>query len=408
MVGCAVWSDRTHPERIPAFDAVVALARSTFSCPIAFISLRDVDAEWLQTESGLGAAPTPAADLAFYNYSLPGRDVLAVEDARSDERFAASALVAGGAGIRAYAGVPILADCGQRLGTLSIGDVYPRIFSDADKDRLQQLGKMVEEMLAWRGKYKRAAAAAARDTADIMRRLLKKNQLLLQAERIGQIGGWVLDLKTSMFEWSDEVSRLHELPLRQPCPLDEALSFYPGEWRTHVATKLATAVETGEPYTLEAEFVSASGRKRWVRAAAECERCDGKTVRMFGTMKDITAEKAISDSLWRAANIDEVTGLPNRRHFNEILGASIACCQAPEGVVMLMILDLDNFKEINDTRGHMAGDAVLKEVGQRLAQRPPGGGFVARLGGDEFAVIIAGDCSFAGKQKAGAEIFDCL
>ena len=195
-MGCAVRSDGKHPERLPAFDTVVALARSTLSCPIAFISLRDVDAQWFQTESGLGETPTLAADLAFYNYCIPGRDVLAVEDARSDERFAASALVAGGAGIRAYAGVPILAD-GQRIGTLSIGDVNARIFSDADKDRLKQLGKMVEEMLAWRGKYKRAAAAA-RDTAEITQMLLKKNQLLLQAERIGQIGGWELDVKKGM------------------------------------------------------------------------------------------------------------------------------------------------------------------------------------------------------------------
>jgi diguanylate cyclase (GGDEF)-like protein len=87
----------------------------------------------------------------------------------------------------------------------------------------------------------------------------------------------------------------------------------------------------------------------------------------------------------RQAITDDLTGLGNRRHLLERLESAIA----EGGEVALLLIDLDGFKELNDTLGHEAGDEVLRQIGPRLAESLRDGGTLARLGGDEFAVVLA-------------------
>jgi diguanylate cyclase (GGDEF)-like protein len=89
------------------------------------------------------------------------------------------------------------------------------------------------------------------------------------------------------------------------------------------------------------------------------------------------------------ANHDALTGLLNRRRHAELLGQSIEAAKADDGKVALLTLDLDHFKEINDTYGHGAGDAVLLQVAAQLRKGVPEGYAVARLGGDEFSIIAS-------------------
>jgi diguanylate cyclase (GGDEF)-like protein len=93
--------------------------------------------------------------------------------------------------------------------------------------------------------------------------------------------------------------------------------------------------------------------------------------------------------LTRLAHYDELTGLPNRMLLMDRLSDAIAVARRrAEGVIALFI-DLDHFKAINDTRGHIAGDAVLAEVGRRLAAALRVGDTAARIGGDEFVLVCA-------------------
>jgi diguanylate cyclase (GGDEF)-like protein len=86
---------------------------------------------------------------------------------------------------------------------------------------------------------------------------------------------------------------------------------------------------------------------------------------------------------------DSLSGLPNRRYFQQLLDAELATARAEGSGVAVVLLDLDRFKEINDALGHETGDALLREVGERLRVHLDGRGVVARLGGDEFAVLLA-------------------
>ncbi len=108
---------------------------------------------------------------------------------------------------------------------------------------------------------------------------------------------------------------------------------------------------------------------------------------------DITVFKSQKQQLADLARRDPLTGLPNRRHFEEALEAATARARRSGQPLALVYLDLDGFKEVNDTLGHEAGDLLLVEVARRLAAQVRATDLVARLGGDEFTVLLenAGD-----------------
>ena len=132
------------------------------------------------------------------------------------------------------------------------------------------------------------------------------------------------------------------------------------------------------------------GEKRFWRLSAR-PRDDG---RMSGVARDVTADRLIEERVAFMAHYDNLTGLANRYLFNERLRALTGEGTSKGSSIALFYLDLDDFKAVNDTRGHLVGDRLLREVGTRLEQEVRNEDLVARLGGDEFAVLIetrAGD-----------------
>jgi diguanylate cyclase (GGDEF)-like protein len=109
---------------------------------------------------------------------------------------------------------------------------------------------------------------------------------------------------------------------------------------------------------------------------------------MRGTHIDITDKKEADAVIWQQANYDSLTQLPNRRYFNSHLHEAIAEAADHQQKLGLLLLDLDRFKEVNDTLGHRSGDELLIEIAQRIRQCLSDQMLVARLGGDEFAIIL--------------------
>jgi diguanylate cyclase (GGDEF)-like protein/PAS domain S-box-containing protein len=114
-----------------------------------------------------------------------------------------------------------------------------------------------------------------------------------------------------------------------------------------------------------------------------------KPFRYVALMSDITQRKASEEIIWRQANFDVLTGLPNRRRFHEHLRQEMKKTDRSQLPMALVFVDLDHFKEINDTLGHDKGDLLLKEVASRLLGCVRSTDTVARLGGDEFTVILS-------------------
>ncbi|TXI38184.1 MAG: EAL domain-containing protein [Nitrosomonas sp.] len=116
---------------------------------------------------------------------------------------------------------------------------------------------------------------------------------------------------------------------------------------------------------------------------------DGTIQGWVGLFSDISERKKKEELIWRQANYDQLTGLPNRRMIYERLNEELKKCQYENKQLALILINIDRFREINDTLGHQYGDLLLKEVSQRLATFSQGKGMLGRLGSDEFAFILS-------------------
>jgi diguanylate cyclase len=124
--------------------------------------------------------------------------------------------------------------------------------------------------------------------------------------------------------------------------------------------------------------------------------------------RELSERRRAEERLAHTAHHDAVTGLPNRRSFNEALEARLARTAGGIRPTALLFLDLDNFKMVNDTLGHDVGDALLAAVATRLAEQLRDGDVVYRLGGDEFAVILDRVADEDGALSAAAKLLEAL
>ena len=126
------------------------------------------------------------------------------------------------------------------------------------------------------------------------------------------------------------------------------------------------------------------------------------------TLVDITERKQTEEHAWHLAYHDPLTGLPNRKLFEDHLLHAHASARRHERHYAVLYLDLDHFKEVNDTLGHAAGDALLQECAHRMLQCVREEDTVARLGGDEFAVILAETHDLDGVCRTAQRIIDAI
>jgi len=147
-----------------------------------------------------------------------------------------------------------------------------------------------------------------------------------------------------------------------------------------------------EQFAHEYRIQHKDGRYLWVLSRGVAVRTAyGAAVRIAGSLTDISARKAAEDRLLRDALHDPLTGLPNRNLFRDRLGLALNQLRRQDGhQIAVMFVDIDRFKQFNDSLGHNAGDALLVQFAGRVATILRPGDTVARLAGDEFAIIAQG------------------
>ena len=135
---------------------------------------------------------------------------------------------------------------------------------------------------------------------------------------------------------------------------------------------------------------------------------DGMIHRHVALFSDITEKKKSEELIWRQANFDTLTGLPNRDMFRDRLEQEIKKAARVELPLALLLVDLDQFKEVNDTLGHAVGDMLLVEAAQRIYSCIRESDTVARLGGDEFTIVVSQIADTAHVDNVAQKIIDKL
>jgi len=217
------------------------------------------------------------------------------------------------------------------------------------------------------------AESGRREAADTVRMLLN------DYEEQSSDWLWTVGPCGNLRDVSDRFATAAGKPVAELEGLPLINLFAPGKDRDRLARRL---MERSPFRDLVLKLGAGDALRYWELSARP--RSDG---RMSGVARDVTGDRLIEERVAFMAHYDNLTGLANRYLFNERLRTALED-RARARDVVLFYLDLDDFKAVNDTRGHLVGDRLLREIGTRLEQEVRGQDLVARLGGDEFAVLL--------------------
>ena len=152
--------------------------------------------------------------------------------------------------------------------------------------------------------------------------------------------------------------------------------------------QLRSLQESGHYGPYEKEYIHKDGHLVPVRLSGLVIERDGKP-HIWSSVEDISERKLAEEHIWKQANFDTLTGLPNRDMFHDRMQQEMLKTERAQSQLALLLIDLDQFKEVNDALGHDVGDTLLQATAQRIRGCVRDSDTVARLGGDEFAVIIS-------------------
>lgn len=365
---------RPAPE--PEYDAICRTACALFDLPVAWVSLVDAESQWFKARCGLDLDGT-ARDVSFCTYTIRSDEVFVIEDAAADPRFADGPLVRGEAGIRFYAGAPLVLGPGLRVGALCVADRVPRRLSALDRTRLEDLAQVVVAQLrAGRtAREARESAASFRLLAESTSDMITRCDLQGTRLYVSPASETLLGFKPEELVGTKPRDLIH--------PDDaEAYARLLGEVRRGAVSRAVT----------QHRYRHKNGSWVWVEVSFGLARADDgeKPAGYIAAVRDVSLRKEAEERMAHLARHDPLTGLPNRMLFAEELERAIARLEREGTGFALHCLDLDRFKSVNDTLGHQAGDALLRAVAERIRSVLRRGDVAARLGGDEFVIIQAG------------------
>ncbi len=359
------------------FSRITLLASTMFGCPIALLSVVEQDRQWFLGRTGTDLAETPVGD-SFCAVCIQSEGPMLIADARADPQLADNRLVTGAPFIRSYLGVPIRSDEGLLLGALCCIAPEPDAFRAEQIAPLAMLAELAEKAIALHSRTRALSSANAA--------LRQKSQIFRQAERAANVGSWRVDIPGWQLSWSDQVYAINGLTPGRVPSVAEALGLYEPQDQAMVRARLEEAVADGEPFSFETTIRRPDGEPRRIRVMGERVDVDGKPDSVAGIILDCTEEHLRNVALKRAAERDRLTGLYNRASFDKRLARAMQRVESEP--VTIALLDLDGFKDVNDTLGHLVGDRVLETIAGQLQLRTASGVFLARWGGDEFALLF--------------------
>lgn len=274
---------------------------------------------------------------------------------------------------------------------------------------LTRVGHTYERFDVRRGANRRSQRQAARDLAEANDRLRAERDTLdarvrertmqleqsrsdlLDTQQLAGLGSWSYDPENSRLEVSRQLARLlgGDDGSNPPTTMDGLLDFVMENDRSRAQRSLAAALRGPRRLSGELRMRDGRGEVRWFTSTIASQAdADGRVRRVRGAMLDITAQRLAERRVQRLAYHDDLTGLPNRSAFMDDVAQAVQEARGRGTRFAMLFLDLDGFKEINDSLGHGAGDVLLQQVALRIRRCLRQADRLARFGGDEFLVLL--------------------
>ena len=302
-------------------------------------------------------------------------DVVVIRDIEADPKWAPCRHLSLPLSARTCWSHAIVSQDGNALGTLAL---YSGEFRDPnvfELDSLRALAPLV-------------AIAVERAQSELQMRAMNERFELVARATHDAVCDW--NPLTSSMWWNDAYTTLFGHTLGANPTFESWTNYLHPEEREGVLASVQAALDSDtenwvEEYRLrrrDGSYASVMGR------AIISRDVNGRAVRMVGSIMDITSRKLAEEQLVHLAQYDGLTGLPNRSLYRDRLSRALVRADRENWPVALAFIDLDHFKEINDTLGHDVGDGVLRTVADRLRASVRKSDTVARLGGDEFTVVL--------------------
>lgn len=418
------------------FDRLTEMAKRLFDVPIVLISIIDDDREWFKSAIGVDLSQVPRS-ISFCGHAILQNEIFIVNDTLQDDRFADNPFVIDQPEIRFYAGSPIAAANGQMIGALCIADDKPRSFPQQEQNLLNHLARLVEREINFP------------DLKILNKKLLQSERELLntiaelrQAQSHSVFRNKSLELISRGYPLFEVLNSIaleieHQNPELSAAimVLDHSgsqlcvgaapslpdyfvdaiqnISIADGGGACAMAARSGNAVISRDmlPEINSANLQAISKRSGITSTWAEPinaadgtilgilslyrrdlqppEESDLQLINQSTNLISIAIERDQTDRrIWRQANYDSLTRLPNRNLFRERINQEILNSQRNQQSMALLFIDLDHFKEVNDSLGHIKGDDLLVQTATRLSNCVRQIDTVARLGGDEFTIIM--------------------
>lgn len=316
----------------------------------------------------------PALDIILADYSLPQFDALRALRHLQERRL----------------DIPFIVVTGAISEEVAVACMRQGAADYLLKDRLSRLGQAVGRALQERRlRAEKQQAESALGESQRMLATLMSN-LPGMAYRYGNDRTWTIAFVS---DGCTELTGFRPEELIGNRAVFDADIVHPDD-RKRVWLAVQAALQEEQPFQLVYRIVTASGQEKWVWEQGRGVRSpQGQLLALEGFITDVTERKRAEEALQHQALYDSLTDLPNRTLLLDRLRQAILSAERDRDGLALVVMDLDGFKEVNDTLGHHIGDVLLRLVGDRLRSVLRASDTVARLGGDEFAVIMptAGD-----------------
>lgn len=218
----------------------------------------------------------------------------------------------------------------------------------------------------------------------------EQNKKLLKAQRISKMGFWELDLANNQLYWSDEIYKIFEIdPSKFEASYEGFLNVIHPEDRDKVNEAYSNSLVSKQDYSIEHRLLMPDGRIKWVReeCSSEFDNANNPLVSV-GVVIDITTLHITKEKLVEQTYIDDLTKLNNRKSYNENIKQLLSQYNRYKTPFSIIMYDIDDFKQVNDTYGHATGDKVLIDMSELIKSHLRDSDYIFRIGGEEFIILL--------------------